>query len=205
MKILTCSLLAIVTLLTSVVRLHSQGYIVPNGVIEYTGYPDPGTEIDVLYNPTAVPPNTSDYTGFLLIPRNTSTFVYDYLINVGVRTFFVSPNDPISFQDIQSSGYVELIAGNTYVFDEEKDFYVGVYTGHGLPADGVFPDPIFAWAHLYNNSGKIELLDGALEYRGDGIYAGTLNIIQPVPEPGTWAFTVLGGMLLAWRHRVKDL
>jgi len=42
----------------------------------------------------------------------------------------------------------------------------------------------------------MELLDSALEYGGDGIYAGTLNIIQPVPEPATWALTALGGMIL---------
>ncbi len=178
---------------------HSQGYIVPNGIIEFSGYSGKGIVIDVLANPPALPPDTPYYTGFLLFPHGDNTFLYDYIVNIGVRSFFVSPNDPVTLEAIQSGGYTELISGADYVFNNGITFYVGIYTGHGLPTAGIYPDPIFGWAELVNNSGKIELLDGALEYRGDGIYAGTLNIIQPVPEPGTWALTVLGGMILFWK------
>lgn len=183
-------------LLASSINLFSQGYIVTNGVVEFSGYSGKGIVVDVLANPPVLPPDTPYYTGFMLLPHGDNTFWYDYIVNVGVRTFMVVPNDPVTLETIQSGSYTELISGNQYVFNNGVAFYVGIYTGKGLPTGGIFPDPIFGWAELVNNNGQMELLDGALEYRGDGIYAGTLDVIQPVPEPATWFLTVLGGMIL---------
>ena len=184
----------------STFNLHSQGYIVPNGIINYTNYTGPGTEIDVLYNPMAAPPTTGDYTGFFLIPQNGTTFSYDYIVNVGVRTFLVSSGDPVSLQPIQSGNYTELLSGSSYVFDEGSPFYVGLYTGRGLPTGGIYPDPLFGWAKLENIGGTIQLLDSALEYKGSGIYAGTQNII-PVPEPAVFAFVTLSGVVFSLFHK----
>ncbi len=49
-----------------------------------------------------------------------------------------------------------------------------------------------------NNQGVIQLQEGALEYQGGGIYAGTQNII-PVPEPGAFGFLGLGVLVFGLR------
>ena len=82
----------------TIVRIYSQGYLVPNGVT-YAGYnPAVGYEIHVLQNPT-----NTDYTGFFLTPLGktqptvySNTFLFYPLLDEGVRTFFVSSNQPIS-------------------------------------------------------------------------------------------------------------
>jgi hypothetical protein len=188
-------------MLGTIFQLHSQGYIVPNGVIVYTGYTGPGTEIDVLYNPTDVPPTTGDYTGFFLIPQSPNTFSYDVIVNVGVRVFLVSSLDPITQSTVLSGNYTELTYPNSYVFDDGVPFYVGLYTGNvqSAPPDGIYDDPLFGWAELENVGGAIQLLDSALEYKGGGIYAGTQNIIQ-IPEPGILALVALGGLFFGLRR-----
>ena len=64
--------------------------------------------------------------------------------------------------------------------------------------NGIYEDPLFGWAQLVNNNGVIELLDGALEYKGSGIYAGTQTII---PEPSLLGLLAFGALLLGWRFR----
>jgi hypothetical protein len=48
------------------------------------------------------------------------------------------------------------------------------------------------------------MIDGALEYGGAGIIAGTQTIIQPVPEPSDLALAALGGLLLGFRRWRKS-
>lgn len=191
----------VMALMASAINLLSQGYIVTNGVIKFSGYSGPGIAIDVLANPPVLPPDTAYYTGFILAPRNGNTYLYGAVATVDIRTFFVSLNDPLTSDAIQAGNYTELISGNDYVFHNGVAFYVGVYTGHGSPTPGVFSDPIFGWAALVNNNGQMELLDGAMEYKGAGIYAGTMDIIQPVPEPGTLGLISLGGLFLVLSSR----
>ena len=191
-------ILAIIGFFCGVIpQLHSQGYIVLNGV-----YPGNVSihEIDVLQNPT-----NSDYTGFFLIPQGktqpafyTNTFSFFTYLDEGVRVFLVSSNQPISLQPILANSYIELLDRNSYVFANASSFYVGLYTGYA-PANGIYGDPLFGWAKLVNNQGVIQLLDRALEYGGGGIYAGTQNII-PIPEPSAVALTVLGALLLGFRQ-----
>jgi hypothetical protein len=182
-------------------QARSQGYLVPNGVItNYSGAALQG-EISVLYNPTNL-----YYTGFALHPSGltqptfyTNTFSYDYILDVGVRVFLVSPNDPITQQAIQSGSYTELMYPNSYVFNHNAPFYVALYTGNQnfYPPNGIYTDPLFGWARLVNNQGVIQLLEGALVYKAEGIYTGTLNII---PEPSSFALGVLGVVLLTLRR-----
>jgi hypothetical protein len=180
----------------SVIRVCSQGYIVPNGVItNYSGAILP-SEISVLHDPV-----NHYYTGFYLTPQGINTFGFDVIVDVSVRVFFVSPNDPISLQPILSQSYAELRAyQNNYVFNEGIPFYVGLYTGNQnfYPPDGIYSDPLFGWAKLVNRQGTIQLLSSALEYGGGGIYAGTQNII-PIPEPSAFSLFALGALLLGWR------
>ena len=164
----------------TILQLHAQGHIVPNGVI--TNYFDGGPgEISVIHDPT-----NSYYTGFALHPAGitqpsfyTNTFSYDGVVDVAVRVFLVSPNDPISLQPILANGYTELMYPNTYVFNSGSPFYVGLYTGNDRfhPTDEIYEDPLFGWAKLVNNQGVIQLLDSAMEYQGGGIFAGTQTII----------------------------
>ena len=187
-------------------QLSGQGYIVPNGVVSnYGGLFFPG-EIDVLHDPTH-PTRASSYTGFIFDPRGMTpptvyinTFLFDPVVDIGVRVFLVSPNDAMSLQPILAHSYTELLP-TTYVFNSGQPFYVGLYTGNVqfAPPDGIYSDPLFGWAELVNDRGAIELLDGALAYKADGIYVGTRNIIGGVPEPGALGLCALGALLLGWR------
>ncbi|MCX6896031.1 MAG: PEP-CTERM sorting domain-containing protein [Verrucomicrobia bacterium] len=174
-------------------QLYSQGVIVPNGVT-YVGY-SLGYTFAVLQNPTNGNP-----TGFFLDPQGANAFSFSTYTDEGVRVFLVSASDPVSLQGIQTLNYPELTFPNNYVFNNGVPFYVGLYTGEQFPQNGIYPNPLFGWARLVNNSGVINLLDGALEYGGGGIYAGTQTII-PVPEPSVLILSALGGVFLGWRCR----
>jgi hypothetical protein len=170
----------------TILRLNAQGYIVPNGVV-YLGFTANGYSIEVLHDPARL-----YYTGFFLDPFNTTYFQYDYIVDIGVRVFFVSSNTPISLQPILSQSWTELTFPNYYAFDNGNMVVA--------PRDGIYTDPLFGWVELVNNNGVIQLLDSALEYRGLGIIAGTQTILQPVPEPSTLALTALGGLCFLWRR-----
>ena len=122
----------------------------------------------------------------------------------------VNPNDAISLQPILSQSWTELLDGGNYVFQAGIPFYVGLYTGYNFaPPYPPYPpytytDPVFGWARLVNNHGWIQVLDYAVAYKADGIYAGTQTIIQPVPEPGTLALAGLGALLL-WKSKFKKV
>jgi hypothetical protein len=184
--------LAIIACLSaSVFQLHSQGYIVPNGVT-YDGNSSIGSQISVVSDPA-----NGGSTSFFLDFQGADTFLFDTLADEGVRVFLVSYDDPISLQPILSQNYTELLFLNMYVFGNGSPFYVGLYTGSAVPVNGIYPNPLFGWAQLVNNGGVIELLDGALEYGGAGIYAGTEIII---PEPRALALAALGALLLGFRR-----
>jgi len=171
---------------------------VPNAVISnYGGFFFPG-EIDVLHDPLN-PASPSSYTGFILRPQSATTFRFDPVVDVGVRVFFVSLNDPVSLQTILSHNYTELLNPNIYGFADGVPFYVGLYTGNQNfpPPDGIYNDPLFGWARLVNNQGVIQLLDSALAYKTDGIFAGTQNF---VPEPSVFVLAMLGALLFAFRR-----
>jgi MYXO-CTERM domain-containing protein len=188
----------------AVLKLHSQESLVPNGVVSnFDGLFFAG-EIDVLHNP-ANPTSGGSYTGFQLNPVNANTFQFDPVVDIGVRVFFVSPNDPITASAILSESYAELTYPNSYVFDAGSPVYVGLYTGNQsfAPPNGIYTDPLFGWAELENVGGTIELLDSALEYQGGGIYAGKQTII-PAPEPSKFALGALGALLFGFRRRKRS-
>lgn len=178
-------------------QIHAQGYIVANGVTpaNFSGV----SAFHVLQNPT-----NGNYTGFVFIPQTVSAFLFDAFADESVRVFFVSLNQPVSLEAISANSYVELIPSPSTIhpFANLSSFYVGLYTGATVPQNGIYNDPLFGWAQLRNNNGTIQLLGGALEYGGGGIYAGTQNII-PVPEPSTFALTGIGVVLLGIFSRKK--
>jgi hypothetical protein len=186
-------------------QLQAQGYIVPNGVTYAGIFLGPGYGINVVHNPT-----NFESTGFDLMPLGktqptiyTNTFQFDAIVDVSVRVFMVASNTQISVQPILSQSWTELVLNqNGYVFSNGVSFYLALYTGNqnNYPPNGIYTDPLFGWVQLVNNRGVIEMLGGAIEYGGAGIYAGTQNIIQAVPEPGTLALTALGGLLLGCRR-----
>ncbi len=188
--------------LAATATAYSQGHIVPGGVT----YSSAGLSavIHVMQSPT-----NGDYTGFILRPQFRTPGSPYYTIfsfdagapDEGVRTFFTSANDPVSLESLQAGTYTELVLGGSYGFDPGVPFYLGFYTGHvngGLP--GAFSDPVFGWGEFVNNEGVIQMLDGALEAEGGGIYVGTQTII-PIPEPGVLSLSTCGALILGWRFR----
>lgn len=170
----------------------AQGYLVANGVTSSLN----AGEISVLHDP--VNPSTgSSYTGFFLRPQSQTVFAFDPVVDIGVRVFFVPQNGAFTLDSILAHSYTELTVPNAYAFGVGSQFYVGLYTGNMAfaPQDGIYNDPLFGWARLVNNAGTIQLVDGALAYKGGGIFVGTQTII-PVPEPGTLGLVGLGGLAL---------
>lgn len=191
-------------------RLHSQGYIVANGVTYGGLETGMGYSIFVNDNPSGLPSSNSQYTKFWLNPVGESqpnAFSLTEQADIGVRIFLVSANDPIILQPISSQTYTELQQSSSYVFEAGVPFYVGLYTGYEFaPPYPPYPpynyiDPVFGWAELENVGGAIQMLGSALEYQGGGIIAGTDTII-PVPEPSALGLSaLLGATLLAFGRR----
>ena len=185
--------------------LQAQGYIIPNGVT-FNGFDGIGYSVFVTQNPT-----NGDYTGFDLNPAARTppdspyinTYLFNPIVDEGVRTFIVSPNYPVSLQPILANSYTELAYSNAYVFAEGVPFYLGFYTGYN-PWDshghytGIYSNPVFGWGEFVNTEGVISMLNSALEIEGGGIYAGTENFVG-VPEPSMFAFMGLGGLLFGLR------
>lgn len=185
-------------LFSALFQAKSQGYIVPNGVVDLGPVGSRGYGILVMHDP-----DHFYYTGFDLKPQGGNTFLFNPVVDVSVRVFFVSANQPVSLQPILANSYVEL-SGNQ-VFANGVPFYLGLYTGNVqfAPPDGIYNNPLFGWARLVNNNGVIQVLNSALEYGGGGILAGTQNII-PVPEPSSLALIALGVFSL-WCQRRRQL
>jgi hypothetical protein len=188
--------------LGAAIQLRAQGYIVPNGVTYVGGSLGTGYGVNVVRDPT-----NGYTTGFVLVPESktppgsayTNTYRFDPIIDVSVRVFLISSNQPITQQAIQLGSYAELMVPNSYVFNNNAPFYVGLYTGNQnfYPPNGIYSDPLFGWARLVNNQGVIEMLDSALVYKAQGILAGTQTII---PEPSTVSLAALGALLLGLRR-----
>ena len=187
------------------IQSFAQGYIVPNGV-SYAGSFLLGTGygINVVHNPT-----NFESTGFAFTPLGktppgilfTNTFRFDSIVDVGVRCFMVSANTSINVQPILDQTWTELEFNQYgYVFPSGVPFYLALYTGNqnNYPPDGIYSDPLFGWVELVNNRGVIQMLDGALEYGGAGIIAGTQTVIQVVPEPGGMVLFAFGLIGLVW-------
>ncbi len=191
--------------LTVTLNAFAQGYIVPNGVT-YAGIfsGGGGYGINVVHNPT-----NFESTGFDLVPLGetqptayTNTFGFNPIVDVSVRVFLITANQPITTNTLLSGGLTELSYPNSpYIFQNNVPFYLALYTGNQnfYPPNGIYTDPLFGWVQLVNNQGVIQMLDGALEYGGAGIFAGTQNII-PVPEPTALALTALGALFLGVRR-----
>ena len=213
MKIKLKQLITIAFSFWAIFQLHSQGYIVENGVT-YGGYePGLGYRINVLHDPTGLVPLNSTNTQFWLNPVGktqpttfTNTFSFSELVDIGVDVFLVSSNDPVSLQPVLLGSYTQLsiYSSTNYVFQSGAPFYVGLYSGASFAAPpnatdpNLYNNPVFGWALLINNRGVIQMLNSALEYEGGGIYAGTQTII-PVPEPSALALGTLGALLFSFR------
>jgi hypothetical protein len=184
-------LLVLVCAVATVTCADSQGFIVTNGITCFSL--GSMSRVDVLKNST-----NGDFARFILGPgikvvgdEYETIFPYRPVFGESVRTFFASPNDPISQQTIEAGSYSELSMGDYYGFNLDVPFYLGVYTGYtnDVPA-GSYSNPVFGWAEFVNHQGVIQLLDSALVMDGGGIYVGTQTII-PVPEPSAWSLFVL--------------
>jgi hypothetical protein len=219
MKTNLTNIIFFVTLLLIEIQATAQGYIVPNGVT-FGGYESGivnGYRINVIDNPSGTPSIWSTNTQFFLSVIGMTeptvypnTFSFSEYLDVGVRVFIASSNQPFSLAQVVSQSFTELDHSSPgYVFNHGSPFYLALYSGYQFAPPYIFPrtepiqylGPVFGWVKLQNLFGTIQFLDGALEYGGAGIYIGTQNIIQPSPEPGTLALAALGGLLLGFRRR----
>lgn len=188
-----------------ILQARSEGYIVPNG-ISYDDHGGPFT-VTILRNPS-----DGDFIHFTLrpsfiIPPGPYYTIFSPFPPAGVRTFLVSANDPISLPAIQANSYTELTFGNYYFFDVNVPFYLGFYSGVTNGASGysgTYSNPVFGWGEFVNNNGVIQLLDGALEIEGGGIYAATQQII-PIPEPAVFGLICLGALLIGRCHSPQPI
>ncbi len=213
MKIFACCALQLLSIALLVVQVKAQGYMISNGV-QYNGYVGGfnGYAIDVVYNPN----DSSYFTRFAFSPGGiahppggiyTNAFSFDQYADVGVRIFMVTANQAITTNALLSGNFSELhpTSSPNYVFPSGSPFYLALYTGNVIfaPPNGVYDNPILGWVELVNNQGVIQMLGGATEYGGLGIYAGTQNIIQPAPEPSSLALMAVGAAWLASLRRRK--
>jgi len=193
--------------LLGIINAMAQGYIVPGGVTYAGTSQGPGYSISIVRDPT-----NGATTGFSFVPLDkipssnlyTNSFQWSPIVDVGARVFFASRNQAITTNALLSGAFTELAFSynSGYIFQDSVPFYLALYTGNMnyAPPSGVYNDPLLGWVQLVNNQGAIQMLGGALEYGGAGIYAGTQNIIN-VPEPGSFALLVAGGLLGAWRWK----
>jgi hypothetical protein len=188
--------------------VFAQGTIVPNGITTNLF----AKEFDLNW------PQETQVNGFFLTPAGTQQpSLYNNIFNfsepatIGVRVFLVNPGDAIDYQSISSGDYLELTGGSNYVFQAGVPFYVGLYSGASVAPPYppqppyTYLDPVFGWAELINVGGGIQLFSNALEYGGDGIIAGTKNIIQPTPEPGELALAGLGAIVLGAARNLRSV
>ena len=196
--------------LGTVLQIYAQGYVVTNGITFYDDTTGWGTAIYIMHGPSFS--TNSSYTGFNFTPSyklppyplpefpvNTS-FTLNILLDQGVRIFSMQAGDSFTLQGIQSGAYNELTVVNpeypnplpVITCDEGDVFYLGFYTGGGFfDVNGNYPNPVLGWGEFENVNGTIEMLGSGLESGGEGIYVGTLNIIN-VPEPTTCALCLFG-------------
>ena len=197
---------ALILLVTFTDLGRSQGYIVFSGVTyASSNLFGEGYGINVVHNPT-----NGEATGFAFMPTglspfygpHTNIFRFDPMVDVGVRVFFTSATQAITTASVLSGDMTELSYSTSYILIPNTPFYLALYTGNMqfAPPNGIYENPIFGWVKLNNNQGVIEMLDGAIEYGGAGIYAGTQTIIQSVPEPSTFALLGLSGVLICFRR-----
>lgn len=74
------------------IQLHAQGYIVLNGILSGVN--------NVFVRQNSTNASFADYTGFELQSQTTTTFLFNPVVDEGVRTFLVSSNASISLQPI---------------------------------------------------------------------------------------------------------
>jgi len=144
----------------------------------------------------------------LMAPNNI--FMLTIHPTPGVRIFSVQENDTFTLQGIQSNIYTEEPSSSymglpVMICEEGDKFYLGFYTG--WPYDtgtGLYDNPVLGWGLFENVGGVIQMLDSGLEYGGEGIKIGTLDIIN-IPEPTTCALFLFGlAGFLGFRKRVHS-
>lgn len=192
-------------MIASINLARSQGIIVPNGVTFAGSALGPqGYGFNVAHNPTGTETTgfSLDFNGLTTPSLYTNNFKFDPIVDVSVRVFLTSANAAITTNTLLSGSLTELLANSSYLFNNGVPVYLALYTGNENfhPPDGIYTDPLFGWAEVENVHGALQLLGGAMEYGGAGIFAGTQTIIQPAPEPGALALTGVGGLLFAWRR-----
>src|SRR6266700_1290273 len=166
MKATTC-LLTVCYLFGTMARSHSQGHIVPNGVVTNLF---PG-EIDLNW------PAQTQINGFSFMPVGktsgsltyTNVFTFGEPATIGVRVFQMSFDQPLTLDAIRSGLYAEISdatdpiypANPTDIINVNLPFYVGLYSGSrfaqyyppGNTTPVEYTDPVFGWAELVNHQG----------------------------------------------------
>jgi len=172
-------------------KICAQGTLVQNGISVWQS--GDSTEVDLKFYGDGGP-----WAGISFVPGDQSwLFRVAPTLTFDTRTYFVNYGDSIS-ADSLSGNKSELTAFNQSTFLNNRTYYLGISIGQSTDQDSQYL--AFAWLEVKNVGGVMQVLDGALETGGPGLYAGTWTL---VPEPSTFALAGLGlaGMLFLRRRK----
>jgi len=149
-SIITCCILG------TVIQIHAQGYIIPDGI---TMNPDQGFGPEV-HIELVSPSGSADFSFTPTSYFTPNVFDVNIVLLSGVLIFSVQENDPFTLQGIQSGDYTELTQGDPWstfsiTCDVGVPFYLGFYTGWPQMSasgwTGTYNDPVLyqvAFKHL---------------------------------------------------------
>lgn len=135
-----------------------------------------------------------DYTGFVFAAQGAS-YQFATFLDEGIDAYRIALNAEISPASIPGLTSQRLTFPTLYSFP--AFFYLALVTPSQDFTASSYPTA-YGWALFSNSNGVITLLDHAIDYSSQGLYAGTTTL---VPESGTASLTMAAAGLLVFGTR----